>query len=168
MNQAPLASRQSLRNQNIHASLADYFLWLRYSVHRFDPRTVQPVVSRYTDWATWPTLLQCAFSNSHDNTKKVPTYVYNKQLDALFILSLLNRRTSTCFGSTNGPTSEGTLCVCGNWHYTCKLTVSGPGWKGTSRWRQLRSIVPIAIYTHYTSWWWAVETPETCRGASVQ
>jgi hypothetical protein len=22
----------------------------------FDPRTVQPVVSRYTDWATWPTI----------------------------------------------------------------------------------------------------------------
>jgi hypothetical protein len=21
----------------------------------FDPRTVQPVASRYTDWATWPT-----------------------------------------------------------------------------------------------------------------
>ena len=21
----------------------------------FDPRTIQPIVSRYTDWATWPT-----------------------------------------------------------------------------------------------------------------
>jgi hypothetical protein len=24
----------------------------------FDPRTVQPVASRYTDYATWPTLYQ--------------------------------------------------------------------------------------------------------------
>jgi hypothetical protein len=29
-----------------------------------DPRTVQPVVSRYTDWATWPTCLYHTFTNT--------------------------------------------------------------------------------------------------------
>jgi hypothetical protein len=93
--------------------------------------------------------------------------VYNNQLHALFILSLLDWRTSTCFGCINSPSSGGIVCICGNWYYASKLTISRPPSPADG---QLRSIVPIATYTytHYTSRWWAVDTPETCRGASIQ
>ena len=39
---------------------------------RFDPRTVQPVASRYTDWAIPPTnsMLPTTMNNVHNNTDK--------------------------------------------------------------------------------------------------
>jgi hypothetical protein len=64
--------------------------------------------------------------------------MYNNQLDALFILSLLNWDTSTCFGqawvewnSIGVPFHPGSLTV----------TLE----------------VPFATYIHLTSWWWAVD-----------
>jgi hypothetical protein len=36
-------------------------------------------------------------------------YMYNNQLDALFILSLLNYYTSICFGRINSPSSGGRM-----------------------------------------------------------
>ena len=38
-------------------------------------------------------------------------YVIKKQLDALFILSLLRQSTSTCFGHICSPSSIGILCI---------------------------------------------------------
>jgi hypothetical protein len=42
----------------------------------FDPRTVQPVLSRYTDWATRPTTHECITSiiTARDNTNYVEPY----------------------------------------------------------------------------------------------
>jgi hypothetical protein len=56
-------------------------------------------------------------------------YVYNNELDRLFILTLINYHISTCFGRINSP-SSGVECVYvadGTCYYTTKLTVCGPG-----------------------------------------
>jgi hypothetical protein len=55
--------------------------------------------------------------------------MYNNQLDALFIISLLNYHTSTCFGRINSPSSGGKMYiyVTNDTCYTSELTVSGPG-----------------------------------------
>jgi hypothetical protein len=41
--------------------------------------------------------------------------MYNNQHDALFILSLLNYHTSTCFGRINSTSSGGRMYICGKW-----------------------------------------------------
>jgi hypothetical protein len=41
----------------------------------------------------------------------IMNYVYNNQLDALFILSLLSYHTSTCFGRINSPSSGGRMYI---------------------------------------------------------
>jgi hypothetical protein len=43
------------------------------------------------------------------NCKHACTFTYNNQLDALFILGLLNYHTSTCFGRINSSSSGGKL-----------------------------------------------------------
>jgi hypothetical protein len=40
-------------------------------------------------------------------------FMYNNQLDAPFILSLLNYHTSTCFRRINSPSSGGRMYICG-------------------------------------------------------
>jgi hypothetical protein len=60
-------------------------------------------------------------------------YTYINQLDALFILSLLDYHTSTCFGRINSPSSgEECIYVANCTCFTSKLAVSEPGWNGTS------------------------------------
>ena len=49
----------------------------------FNPRTVQPVVSRYTDWATRPTLIFEYFTNSGKYNRYLtwkPMYIYGNIL----------------------------------------------------------------------------------------
>jgi hypothetical protein len=45
-------------------------------------------------------------------------WICNNQLDALFILSLLNYHISTCFGRISSPSSGGRMYirVCGKWY----------------------------------------------------
>jgi hypothetical protein len=88
----------------------------------------------------------------------VMNYVYNNQLSALFILSLLNWHTSTCFGRSTAHHQElecvyvavGTILHSIPFHSVPPRPADG----------QLRNIVPVATYTHYTSWWWAVDNPK--------
>jgi hypothetical protein len=46
----------------------------------FDPRTVQPIASRYTDWATWPTIMHGTNIKLHNNiqalVKKYGVFVW--------------------------------------------------------------------------------------------
>ena len=64
------------------------------------------------------------------------------QLDALFILSLFRQSTSTCFGHICSP-SSGVLYIY-NWYVLC-FSVD-------------------CLLAGYTSWWWATNMSETCRG----
>jgi hypothetical protein len=53
--------------------------------------------------------------------------LYNNQLHALFILSLLNYHTSSCFGHISSPSSGGRMYICGKWYLVylyiaCQLT----------------------------------------------
>jgi hypothetical protein len=52
-------------------------------------------------------------------------YMYNNQLDALFILSLLNYHTSMYFGRVNSPSSGGRMYVVNGTCYASDLIVSG-------------------------------------------
>jgi hypothetical protein len=55
-------------------------------------------------------------------------YVYNNQLYALFIFSLLSYHTSTCFGRISSPSSGGRMYVVHGTCYTSELTVSELRW----------------------------------------
>jgi hypothetical protein len=46
-------------------------------------------------------------------------YMYNNQLDALFILSFMTYHTSTSFGNINSPSSGGRMYICGKWYWLC-------------------------------------------------
>jgi hypothetical protein len=46
----------------------------------------------------------------------ITKYRFNNQLDAQFVLSLLNYHTSTCFGHINSRSSGGWMYVCGKWY----------------------------------------------------
>jgi hypothetical protein len=45
--------------------------------------------------------------------------MYNIQLDAPFILSLLNYHTSARFVRINSPSSGGRMYICGKWYLLC-------------------------------------------------
>ena len=75
------------------------------------------------------------------------------QLVAIFILSLFRQSTSTCFGHICCPSSGGILHIYSNCYVLWQQTVN---WKAQH--------VPIAVYIQYTSWWWATNMLETCRG----
>jgi hypothetical protein len=54
--------------------------------------------------------------------------MYNDELDALFILSLLNYHTCTCFGRIIAHHQEAEcIYVANGTCYTSELTVGGPG-----------------------------------------
>jgi hypothetical protein len=53
-------------------------------------------------------------------------HMYNNQLDAQFILSLLNYHTSACF--IHDRQEVECIYVANGTCYASKLTVSGPGW----------------------------------------
>jgi hypothetical protein len=63
-------------------------------------------------------------------------YMYKNQIDAVFILSLLNYHTCTCFGRSSAHHEEvECIYVANGTCYTSKLTVSGPGqarWQSTN------------------------------------
>jgi hypothetical protein len=54
--------------------------------------------------------------------------------------------------------------------YTVQLNVRGLGWSGPLHPGSLTVIlaVPFATYIHLTTWRWAADTPETCRGILIQ
>ena len=85
------------------------------------------------------------------------------QLDTLFILSLFHQSTSTFFGNICSPSSGGILYI-----YNKLVRVLLFGWLSVGQqivnWKAQH--VPIAVYIHYTSWWWATNIPEICRGCS--
>jgi hypothetical protein len=67
-------------------------------------------------------------------------YVYNNQLDALLILSLLNLHISTCFG----PSSWGIVCICKAKAIQLQA-LTGP--KGSRRLR-------LPDFKTIGTWWW--------------
>jgi len=52
-------------------------------------------------------------------------------------------------------TTIGTCCA-------FQLTVCWPAGQQTVNWKAQQ--VPVVVYVQYTSWWWATNMPETCRG----
>ena len=76
------------------------------------------------------------------------------QLDALFILRSFRQSTSTCFGYICSPSSGGILCI------YIYATI------GTCCAQHVPIVVCVCVcvYIWYTSWWWATNMPETCRG----
>jgi hypothetical protein len=74
--------------------------------------------------------------------------MYNNQLDALFILGLLNYHTSTSMGIISSPSSGGRMYICGRWYlcYTSELTLSGPARPADSQ-LYLRNTILQITYT---------------------
>ena len=61
-------------------------------------------------------------------------------------------------GRICSPSSGGILYIYNNWYVLCFLVC----WPTDS---QLKSQhVPFVVYIQYTSWWWAIDMPEKCRG----
>jgi hypothetical protein len=83
-------------------------------------------------------------------------YVYNSQLDALFVLTLPNWHISTCFGRINSPSSGDNLYM---WQMVLLILLSGP--------LAVNYEVPCTTQIHLTSWWCTFDTPETCRSVST-
>ena len=76
------------------------------------------------------------------------------QLDALFIHSLLCQSTSTCFGHICSPSSGGILYIYNNWWIVVLQHVP----------LYIHNNSPLVVYIQYTSWLWATNMSETCRG----
>jgi hypothetical protein len=102
------------------------------------------------------------------------------QLVALFIFNLFHQSTSTGFRHVCCPSSGSIhsvcVCVCA---CVCRHTQQlvgvkslswlAAGWDRTLNWpaaNQLKHVTCTACctYPENTSWWWATNMPETCRG----
>jgi hypothetical protein len=69
------------------------------------------------------------------------------QHDTLFVLTLLNDHTATCYGPVCGPSSGSSECMCGKWYLFMQI--------------------PFATHTLAPYWWWTTNEPVTCTDVVV-
>ena len=86
------------------------------------------------------------------------------QLDALFILSLFRQSTSTCFGHICSQSSGGILYIHNNLYVLCFPVECMLAGRPTYSQLENITLITIVVYIQYTSWWWATDMLETCRG----
>ena len=84
------------------------------------------------------------------HSKNTNSHYYLKHLKTFFL-----KVAPTCFGPYLRPSSGGLWAVL---YAVTKLN------SGQQTVNYKAQHVPIVVYIQYTSWWWATNMPETCRG----
>jgi len=82
----------------------------------------------------------------------------------LFVLSLFRHSTSTCFGHICSPSSGAVLYIYNNWCVLCFSVDCMLAGRPTYSQLKYTARTNCCIYIQYSSWWWATNMPETCRG----
>jgi len=89
---------------------------------------------------------------------RVSRYIRVMKTNLMRYLSCLFRQlTSTCFGHICSPSSGAILYKYNNWYVLCFWPD-----QQTANWKA--QLVTTVVHIQYTSWWWATDMPETCRG----